>query len=95
MIEACYLQFISLPGRSSTIMSRINRETEEGSRWNCPFGLAFFVARRACRQLEPKPADAVHPVLSWNNNNTENVIGIIGRIMSSVSVFTLPCLWVL
>lgn len=70
MTEACYLQFLSLPGRSSTIMSRIKRETEEGSRWNCPFGLAFFVARRACRQLEPKPADAVHPVLSWHNKNT-------------------------
>jgi len=69
MSEACYLQFLSLPGRSSTIMSCIKRETEKGSRWNCPFGLAFFVARRACRQLEPKPADAVHPVLSWYNKN--------------------------
>jgi hypothetical protein len=71
MTEACYPQLLSLPGSSSTIMSRIKRETEEGSRWNCPFGLAFFVARRACRQLEPKPADAVHPVLSWHN--TEHI----------------------
>lgn len=63
-------------------MSCIKRETEEGSRWNCPFGLAFFVARRACRQLEPKPADAVHPVLSWHNKNTEYVTGITGGIMS-------------
>ena len=43
-----------LPGKSLTVLSKMNVFTSSCSTWNCPLGLAFFVASLATKILGPK-----------------------------------------